>query len=208
MHIHAETKGYPCGVDLCTKAFKRLRELQAHRKTHGGEMLHRENRDRNHHDHHHDHHNHDQGHDHDRDHDHDHDMDDEDEEMGDGDGDGEGEGEGEGEGSSSPAPPRSHEPPDTIVIDKKSASPPGGSPIILSNIFRAGGPSTLSRSLGYVSAASKPQNLASQSPEVPKMDHSSRGMQSTLLPTPTQTSTLEQFVSQDDEMKSDDDKPG
>lgn len=35
MHIHAETKGYACGMELCTKAFKRRRELQAHRKTHG-----------------------------------------------------------------------------------------------------------------------------------------------------------------------------
>lgn len=34
MHIHAETKGHACGMESCTKAFKRRRELQAHRKTH------------------------------------------------------------------------------------------------------------------------------------------------------------------------------
>lgn len=44
MHIHAETKGYACGMELCTKAFKRRRELQAHRKTHG-EISPGENRD-------------------------------------------------------------------------------------------------------------------------------------------------------------------
>lgn len=191
MHIHAETKGYPCGVELCTKAFKRRRELQAHRKTHG-EMPHRENH-------------HDRDRDHDNDNDNDHDMDNEDEEMGDG--NSEGDGEGEGEGSSSPAP-RDHEPPETTVIDKKSASPPGESSITLSGIFRAGGLSALPRTpLGRASAASKPQSLVSQSPEGPKMDYSSPGMQTTLLSTQT-SPILEQFVSQDDDMKSDDDKPG
>lgn len=50
MHIHEETKDFSCGVGSCSKAFKRLRELQAHRKTHGEIPLEPRNVDKEMHD--------------------------------------------------------------------------------------------------------------------------------------------------------------
>lgn len=45
MHIHEAKKDFACTVGVCTKAFKRLRELQAHTKTHGDQVSVSESRD-------------------------------------------------------------------------------------------------------------------------------------------------------------------
>lgn len=184
MHIHAETKGYACGMELCTKAFKRRRELQAHRKTHG-EISPGGNRD-----------------------------DDEDEEMNMGDVNIQSPADPEPPdgGPQMVPPPRTDGPPklpkpeEAPRVEKKPVAllldkpPPArsGIPSTLppSEIARTGGVSSALPPDRQPSSASKfpYQTPVENRPSVRGVDRSSQGMQTTLLQT---TPTTERCVSQE-----------